>query len=145
VIGQQHCFKNQKFLGCSGCSAPFGGRRLLNGEEVRARRLKFTTKDWRQSVTISAAWLICPTLMGRTRAADESRVVESELNRARFEVRPAVCGGCSPPGSLPALRSRHSDAPDSSCPSQDCPPGGLALAQARTDRIPSPRSTSSCC
>jgi hypothetical protein len=44
--------------GCSGCSGPFVGRRLQSGEEARIRRLNSTTKDWKQSATRSAMWLI---------------------------------------------------------------------------------------
>ena len=66
------------------------------------------------------------SLMGRTRVADECRVVESESNHAGFERRRAGRTGCTQNSPLLALRSRHSDAADSSCASQS-PPHGCRL------------------
>ena len=56
--------------------------------------------------------------LGRTRAVDESRVVESESNDAGFERSRAGRAGCPQDRPLLAPRPRHPDAPDSSCPSQ---------------------------
>lgn len=57
-------------------------------------------------------------VLGRARAVDESRVVESEPDHARLESRRGRCASRFEDRSLLALRSRHSGASDSGCASK---------------------------